>query len=196
MSYTENLKFSNINPTKNQNELGCSGKVNNSYSTSETCHVTIVETIILWFTTSELFAWYLFVLLCWPLYCLSFLDLRLPIRSRKSKKDRQHNGQKIPMRQSEVVNQRRTDNTMAKRYQRDNQGHCVVCPSLIYDFWLPLWYLLAIVLSVLLWFTTSDCLFGIFWPLCCLSFLQNIHRRTDNTMVKRQRTNNDLQNAN
>ena len=43
MSYTENLKFSNINPTKNENELRCSGKVNNSYSTSETCHVTIVE---------------------------------------------------------------------------------------------------------------------------------------------------------
>ena len=40
-------------------------------------------------------------------------------------------------------------------------GHCVVCP-LIYGFWLPLWYLLAIVLSVLLWFTASDYQFGIF----------------------------------
>ena len=50
-------------------------------------------------------------------------------------------------------------------------GHCVVCPSSIYSFWLPLWYLLAIVLSVLPRFTPSDCLFGIFWPLCCLSFL-------------------------
>jgi hypothetical protein len=48
-------------------------------------------------------------------------------------------------------------------------GHCVVCP-LIYGFWLPLWYLLAIVLSVLLWFMDSDYPFGIFWPLCCLSF--------------------------
>ena len=47
-------------------------------------------------------------------------------------------------------------------------GHCVVCSS-IYRFWLPLWYLLAIVLSVLL-FTDSDYPFGIFWPLCCLSF--------------------------
>ena len=46
-------------------------------------------------------------------------------------------------------------------------GHCVVCP-VIYGFWLPLWYLLAIVLGVL-WFTASDCPFGIFWPLCCLS---------------------------
>ena len=49
-------------------------------------------------------------------------------------------------------------------------GHCVVCPSSIYGFRLPLWYLLAIVLSVLLQFTDSDYLFGIFWSLCCLSF--------------------------
>ena len=49
-------------------------------------------------------------------------------------------------------------------------GHCVVCSSSIYGFWLPLWYLLAIVLSVLLRYTDSDYLFGIFWPLCCLFF--------------------------
>jgi hypothetical protein len=47
-------------------------------------------------------------------------------------------------------------------------GHYIVCP-LIYDFWLLLWYLLAIILSVL-WFMTSDYSFGIFWPLYCLSF--------------------------
>jgi hypothetical protein len=46
--------------------------------------------------------------------------------------------------------------------------HCIVCPS-IYDFWLPLWYLLTIVLSVLP-FTASDYPFGVFWPLWCLSF--------------------------
>ena len=46
-------------------------------------------------------------------------------------------------------------------------GHCVICPS-IYSFWLPLWYLLTIVLSVPP-FTASDCLFGIFWSLCYLS---------------------------
>ena len=46
-------------------------------------------------------------------------------------------------------------------------GHCIVCP-LIYDFCLPLWYLLVIVLSVL-WFTTSVYLFGISWSLYCLS---------------------------
>jgi hypothetical protein len=39
-------------------------------------------------------------------------------------------------------------------------GHFLVSP-LIYGFWLPLWYLLVIVLS-LLWFTASDYLFGIF----------------------------------
>ena len=56
----------------------------------------------------------------------------------------------------------------------------VVCPS-IYGFWLHLWFLVAIVLSVLP-FTDSDCTcclsfhlrilitdFGILWPLCCLS---------------------------
>jgi hypothetical protein len=53
---------------------------------------------------------------------------------------------------------------MTKRYQR------VVCPSLIYRFWFPLWYLLVIVLSVLLWLTDSGYPFGIFWSLCCLSF--------------------------
>ena len=49
-------------------------------------------------------------------------------------------------------------------------GHCVVCSSMIYRFWLSPWYLLAIVLSFLLWFTDSDYTLGIFWPLCCLFF--------------------------
>ena len=48
--------------------------------------------------------------------------------------------------------------------------HCVVCSSMIYGFWLHSWYLLAIVLSVLLWYTDSDYTLGIFWPLCCLFF--------------------------
>ena len=47
--------------------------------------------------------------------------------------------------------------------------HCIVCPPLIYGFWLPIRYLLTIVLSVLLWFTASDYSLGIFWPLYCLS---------------------------
>ena len=49
-------------------------------------------------------------------------------------------------------------------------GHCVVCSSMIYRFWLHPWYLLAIVLSVLLWYRDSDYPLGIFWPLCCLFF--------------------------
>ena len=47
-------------------------------------------------------------------------------------------------------------------------GHCVVSSSSIYRFWLPFWYLVAIVLS-LLRFTASDYLFIILWPLSCLS---------------------------
>ena len=78
-------------------------------------------------------------------------------------------------------------------------GHCVVwytdsyCPfgifwslyCLIYRFWLPLWYLLVIVLSdiqiligplvsfghCVVWYTYSDCPFGIFWSLCCLIYI-------------------------
>jgi hypothetical protein len=49
-------------------------------------------------------------------------------------------------------------------------GYCIVRLSLIYGFWSHLWYLLAIVLSVFLWFTASDHTLGIFWPLYCLSF--------------------------
>ena len=49
--------------------------------------------------------------------------------------------------------------------------HCVVSSSLIYGFWLALWYHLSIVLSLLLWYTDYDWPFGIFCPLCCLFFL-------------------------
>ena len=41
-------------------------------------------------------------------------------------------------------------------------GHCVVCSSSIYRLWLPFWYLLAIVLSVLLRYADYDCPFGLF----------------------------------
>jgi phage FluMu protein Com len=64
-------------------------------------------------------------------------------------------------------------------------GHCVVCSSLIYRFWLHLWYLLAIVLSVLLWYIDSDYTFG------QTEYIDQ--RRTDNTMAKRrQRCNQNL----
>jgi hypothetical protein len=49
-------------------------------------------------------------------------------------------------------------------------GHCIVCPTSINAFWLPLCYMLAIVSSVLLRFMLSDYPFGIFWPLYRLSY--------------------------
>jgi hypothetical protein len=47
-------------------------------------------------------------------------------------------------------------------------GHCVVYPC-AYGLWIPLWYLVAIVLYILR-FTASEYPFGILWPLCCISF--------------------------
>jgi hypothetical protein len=58
-------------------------------------------------------------------------------------------------------------------------GHCVVCSSSIYWFWLPLWYLLAIVLSVLLRYTDSD------YPFCIFKLF--LHRRS--TILWRDETN-------
>jgi hypothetical protein len=89
-------------------------------------------------------------------------------------------------------------------------GHCIVCHSSIYGFWLPLWYLVAIVLSVILLFTVSDYPCGILWPLYCLSFVNlrflitpvvscdhcivfhsSINRRmTENTMATRYHRGN------
>ena len=48
----------------------------------------------------------------------------------------------------------------------------IVCPSSSYGFWLLLWYLLAIILSVLHRVTASDYFFCISWPLYCLSFIE------------------------
>jgi hypothetical protein len=56
----------------------------------------------------------------WPLCCLFFFDIWILIAPLVS--FGQHNGQKIPKGQSESIYQRRTDNTMAKRYQRGNQN--------------------------------------------------------------------------
>jgi hypothetical protein len=50
-------------------------------------------------------------------------------------------------------------------------GHCIVRTSSIYCFWLLLWYILVIVLSVLRLFTASDYFFGIFWSLFCPYFV-------------------------
>ena len=57
-------------------------------------------------------------------------------------------------------------------------GHCAVCSSLIFWFWLPLWYhqilLTWTMLSVLLWYSDSEYPFGIIkfflHEQCCLFF--------------------------
>jgi hypothetical protein len=153
----------------------------------------------------------------WPLYCLFFVDLLIlitplqwpndtkeVIRISKSTTNRQYNGQKISKGQSESVNRRRTNN--------GQKIPCIVCSLSIYWFWLPLWYLLTIVLCVLRRFTDSDCPFGIFWPLYYLFFVhllilmtplvsfgpkgqsESINgRRTDNTMAKRYQRGNQNQ---
>jgi hypothetical protein len=62
--------------------------------------------------------------------------------------------------------------------------HCVICPS-IYSFWLPLWYLLVIVLSVPP-FTASD-------QKLSKGESEAVNGGTDNTMIKRyQRSNQKL----
>ena len=48
--------------------------------------------------------------------------------------------------------------------------HCIVCYSFVYDFSLPLQYLLFIVLFVILLLTASRCLFSIFQSLYCMLF--------------------------
>jgi hypothetical protein len=50
-------------------------------------------------------------------------------------------------------------------------GHYIVCTLSIYSFWLLLWYILVIVLSLLRLFTASDYFFGIFWSLYCPYFV-------------------------
>jgi hypothetical protein len=50
-------------------------------------------------------------------------------------------------------------------------GHCIVRTSSIYGFWLLLWHILVIVLSVLRLLTASDYLFGILWSLYCPYFV-------------------------
>jgi hypothetical protein len=117
----------------------------------------------------------------WPLCFLFFNDIQIliihwstqwpkdtkwVIRICISWKNRQHNGQKIPMDNQNlyIIEEQKT------QWPKDTKGviricifydiqilitplvsfgHCVVCSSMIYRFWLPL---------------------GIFWPLCCLFF--------------------------
>ena len=133
--------------------------------------VAIVESVLPRFTTSN----YPFGIL-WPMYCLSFLDLRLLITvwyhvaivesvlPRFTTSD-YHFGILWPLYCLSFLDLRLLITPLV------SCGHFIVCPSSGYDFWLPLWFLVAILLSVLPRFTTSDYPFGILWPLYCLSFL-------------------------
>ena len=121
--------------------------------------VAIVLSVLLRFTTSG----YPFGIL-WPVYCLSFLDFVLSVISRFTTSDYPF-GILWPLRCLSFLDLR----LMIILFV--SCGHCIVCPSSIYDFWLLLWYHVAILLSVLPRVTTSDYPFGILWPLHCLSFL-------------------------
>jgi hypothetical protein len=117
-------------------------------------HCIVCSSSIYWFW---LLLWYLLAIVLsveqtiqWP------KDTEGAILISKSTKNRQYHGQKIPKGQSESVNWWRTDNTMAKWFFVDlliliaplvSFDHCIVCCSSIDWFWLPLWYLLAFVLS-------------------------------------------------
>jgi hypothetical protein len=55
----------------------------------------------------------------------------------KRQKNRQYNGQKTEEQTIQWPKDRRTDNTMAKRQKNRvllSFGHCIVCPSTIYDY--------------------------------------------------------------
>jgi hypothetical protein len=127
---------------------------------------------VLQFTASDLLLWYLVAIV---LSAVNWRTVNTMVTRYQSSK-------------SEAVNWR-TDNTLATRYQSSNQkrllittlvscGHGIVCPS-IYGFWLLLWYLVAIVFSVLQ-FTASDYYFGVL----------AVNWRTDNTMATWHQSSN------
>jgi hypothetical protein len=181
--------------------------------------MAIVLSVILWLTDSNypllvsydhcvvchslIYRFYLTLTLIgilWPLCCLSFFDWRILITPY---------WYLMAIVLSVIFWLTDTDYPLLVSYD-----HCVVYHSLIDGFWLPLigilwplcclsffgwrilispyWYLMAIVLSVILWLTDTDypllvsyghcivChslidgywlpLIGILWPLCCLSF--------------------------
>ena len=63
--------------------------------------------------------------------------------------------------------------------------HCVVCPSSIYRLWLPLWYLLIIVVSVLR-LTDYDYPFGIFKLFLIKKNIRENWRDNHEWTIKRQ----------
>ena len=112
----------------------------------QTFHLAIVLSVLCWFTASY-FSSCIFKLFFWLLSCLSFVDLRIL-----------------------------TSPLVSSNF---SFGYSPVVPLLVYGFLLLHLYLqsflLAIVLSVLCWFTDSyisSCIFKLFfWLLSCLSFV-------------------------
>jgi hypothetical protein len=148
----------------------------------------IEEAVLLRYTDSD----YLFRIF-WPLCCQFFFDIRIQITPLVSfghyfvcpsliygfwlslwyllaivsisKKSRRHNGHKIPKgNQNLYIEEELTTQILITPFVYF--GHCVVSSSSIYRFWLPHWYLLAIVLSVLIRYTDSDYPFGIVIRIC------------------------------
>jgi hypothetical protein len=146
--------------------------------------LTIVLSVVHWFTAVDLPLWYLFLLTIVLSVVLWFTATAVNQRTTDNtmvNRKRYQRGKSTAVSQwttdntmvnrkryqrgkSTAVNQRTTDNTMVRRLITPlvSFDHCVVCPSLTFGFWLPLWYLLTIVLSVLLWPSASDYPFGIF----------------------------------
>ena len=131
-------------------------------------HVAIVLSVLLRLTAPG----YPFGIL-WPLYCLSFFDLRLLVIPLISY------GHYIVC--PSIYAPCYPFGILLPLYCLSVElrllviplvscGHCIVCPPSTYGSWLSLWYLVAIVLSVLLRLTAPGYPFDILWPLYCLSF--------------------------
>jgi hypothetical protein len=126
----------------------------------------------------------------WPLYRLSYFDLCLLITPLESfghcmvcptliyafwlpldsmPKKWQTDNQKAQIEVGQTIQWPQDTKGVTRRHQSlliiplVSFANCIVCPTLIYAFWLPHWYLLAIVSSVLLRFMPSDYPFRIIW---------------------------------
>jgi hypothetical protein len=128
--------------------------------------VAIVFSVLLWFTDSD----YSFGIL-WPLCCLFYFDkhngqMKMGETDNTMATGYQRDNQN-PWIKVEQTTQWPQDTKGIIRirlcclFYFDSGiliiplvscGHCVVCSTLIHGFWLSLWYLVAIVLSVLLWY--------------------------------------------
>jgi hypothetical protein len=99
--------------------------------------LALVSPVPLWFTASD-YPFGIFQTFV-PTRDKTLKDTKRVIRRCKSERDRWYKGQKFERLQfqkgqCEGVNQRGTDDTRTF-------VPCITCPSLIYTFWFPFWYL-------------------------------------------------------